>query len=554
MRENLKYRIDSFLRKVKLRPDTVAGKCRLQFGLALVLILALALLIPYYWMDKLAEKSPLDTGSAITELLLSGHIYNHDKLGRESSIGIISENEELGPLNPDSQRRVRWVRIKEDDPQLLAQLSQEQYEVLDMLKSDEAPSGYSWMEKKDGKPFRYYMQLVRAQDRCLRCHNSQGMAVPFNAGQEVGAVIYKTMDVNTENTRLMNQLFIVFAGLLAGLGAIIAVYVIIQRIILHPIRQLRALVNNISDGQMDARAAIKTGDEYQSLSGAFNDMLDGLEESQTKLRDANTQLDSKIVELSERNIELFKANKLKSEFLANMSHEFRTPLNAILGFADILKEKPGEDVDKSRRYADNIVRSGRSLLNMINDLLDLAKAEAGKLKLHISKTSIDELCNSLSIFFSPITEKQLIKVKVRIEEEIPIIETDAGKVQQILYNFFSNATKFTPEGGKILISAHMLDEKTIRISVSDTGCGIPEDQLGSIFEKFRQIDGSITRNGAGTGLGLAISTELANLLAANVSVESKFGEGSTFHLDLPIMSPQQVDNIKKAQDSDEEQD
>ena len=156
----------------------------------------------------------------------------------------------------------------------------------------------------------------------------------------------------------------------------VAFYSIAQRIILRPIRQLRALVGNVAEGNLDARSAIKTGDEYEKLSDAFNEMLDGLQESQEKIRQANVQLDAKIAQLSDRNIELFKANKLKSEFLANMSHEFRTPLNAILGFAQLLREKPADAPEKSKRYAENIIASGRSLLNMINDLLDLAKAQA----------------------------------------------------------------------------------------------------------------------------------------------------------------------------------
>ncbi|MHC5184250.1 MAG: sensor histidine kinase [Planctomycetota bacterium] len=126
-------------------------------------------------------------------------------------------------------------------------------------------------------------------------------------------------------------------------------------------------------------------------------------ESQHKLEQANKNLDAKISQLSEKNIELFKANKIKSEFLANMSHEFRTPLNAILGFAELLREKPAVDVEKSKRWAENIVSSGRSLLNMINDLLDLAKAESAKMEIYIDKTSVPKLLEGLTAFFSPLT-------------------------------------------------------------------------------------------------------------------------------------------------------
>ena len=208
-------------------------------------------------------------------------------------------------------------------------------------------------------------------------------------------------------TLFMNRLWIVVAGLLAATGAMVAFYTITQRVILRPIRQLRAMVNNVAEGNYDTRSAIRTGDEYERLSDAFNHMLDNLMDSQHKLERANAQLDAKISELSGKNVELYKANKLKSEFLANMSHEFRTPLNAILGFAELLREKPAADAEKSRRWAENIISSGRSLLNMINDLLDLAKAEAGKMELRVEKTSIPQLLEGLTAFFSRTGEEEI---------------------------------------------------------------------------------------------------------------------------------------------------
>jgi signal transduction histidine kinase len=338
-------------------------------------------------------------------------------------------------------------------------------------------------------------------------------------------------------TILMNRLWISIAGLLAAIGAMVAFYIITQRVILRPIRQLRALVNNVAEGNLDARSVIKSGDEYERLSEAFNDMLDGLQDSQEKLRQANKQLDAKIGQLSDRNIQLFKANKLKSEFLANISHEFRTPLNAILGFAELLRERGAEDADKSRRYAENIITSGRNLLNMINDLLDLAKAEAGKMELRIEKTSIPHLCESVAGFFGPLVLEKQIRMALDIAPDIPLVQTDYGKVQQILYNLVSNAIKFTPIGGRAGIRACMLDDLTVRISVSDTGPGIAAENHDKIFEKFRQIDGSLTRQGGGTGLGLAICSELASLLAGTISLESELGKGSTFSLDIPINLP-----------------
>jgi signal transduction histidine kinase len=217
-----------------------------------------------------------------------------------------------------------------------------------------------------------------------------------------------------------------------------------------------------------------------------------------------------------------------------MSHEFRTPLNAILGFAELLREKPAVDIEKSRRWAENILSSGRSLLNMINDLLDLAKVESAKMKVNIDKTGIPQLLEGLTAFFSPLTEQKMIKVRLDVADNIPIVYTDAQKVQQILYNLLSNAIKFTPENGRIQITAMMADDTTVRITVADSGPGISTEHQQKIFDKFHQVDGSITRKGEGTGLGLAISKQLADLLAATISLESTLGKGATFSLELPV--------------------
>jgi signal transduction histidine kinase len=307
-------------------------------------------------------------------------------------------------------------------------------------------------------------------------------------------------------------------------------------------------VNNVAEGNLDIRSSINTRDEYEKLAEAFNHMLDNLQDIQQKLRDANKQLDQKIAQLSERNIELFKANKIKGEFLANMSHEFRTPLNSIIGFAEILKEKAGRsEKDKSLRYSENIITAGKSLLNMINDLLDLAKTEAGRMRLHIDKFKIIQLLNELVASFSVMTKNKKIKVKLTVEDDIPELSTDSGKIRQILYNFVSNSVKFTPERGRIEIHASMLDEKMLRIAVTDTGCGISKQDQERIFEKFRQADGSITRDSAGTGLGLALSKELANLLAGSVGLESTLNQGSTFWLDIPITISPEPDEPEQPQ-------
>ena len=522
-------------RWLHLKPETVAEKCRLQFGIAIIIILFVALLIPYLWMGKLTDNIALQTGRSIVDIILDGHINQYirfEKATERIAEGTYSED----PLPAEYTPPVRWLDFSSGGKEFDAdKLTDAQAQQLRRLIDEDSRDIAMWREQNGKDIEDNYIQIIKAEEDCLRCHNQQGTAVAFNSKELIGAMVIKLDNKELSHTVLMNNALVIFAGLLAGASAIIAVYMIVQRVILRPIRQLRALVNNVSEGNLDARSAINSNDEYERLANAFNSMLDGLQESQEKLREANKELDSKIIELSDRNIELFKANKLKSEFLANMSHEFRTPLNAILGFSDILREGTPKDAEKIKRYASNISDSGRNLLLLINDLLDLAKAEAGRIEVRLEKTGIGQLCNGVVGFFMLMTEKKGIEMVVDIDENLPLVNTDAAKVQQILYNFVSNAIKFTPAGGKITVSANLSDEKTIRIAVIDTGCGIAPEHHEQIFEKFRQLDGSITRNGAGTGLGLAISKELANLISAKISVQSSVGKGSAFYLDLPII-------------------
>lgn len=528
MAKQFKEKLADMFKNIQLKPVTVAAKCRLQFGGAVILIIFLALLIPHYWMGKLTDNAGIDLGRTILYLVKNDKFVLDKTMGKGVSRLKLPEDANAVDLP------VRWVEIKKDDPNSLGELSHEERTIVKGILRDDSIDDYFWISTgKNGVSYSNYITVVRAKDISSDSQYIENVASGFSANEPVGVLITQTPALQISRTKLFNNLAIIVAGLVAGVGALVAFYIIAQRIILSPIRQIRAMVNNVTEGNLDARSTIKTQDEYQRLADAFNSMLDGLQASQEKLRKANTQLDTKISELSDRNIELYKANKLQSEFLANISHEFRTPLNAILGFAEILKSK-GEN-DKNIRYADNIVTSGRNLLTMINDLLELAKLEAGRMELRQESTSIPELCRGLVTFFAPLIETKNMKMEFVLKNDIPLFYTDQMKIQQILFNFISNAIKFTPEEGSIEISAGMIDDKTVRIEVTDTGMGIAEKDYEKIFEKFRQSDSSITRKISGTGLGLAISKELAMLLAGNIGVISKEGHGSTFWLEIPLM-------------------
>ncbi len=529
---NFKNIFKKLLELVRLAPVSLAAKCRLAFGAAAGLTLILSLLIPYIWMGQLTKKTLLDAGKAKSDELLRSH-FQMINPGQ----GALSPLSNTGAVLDPNESEIRWIRLANQSDAQIPQISKRQNQWIHSLKKEHEKDDDIFYSQRKHKSYSNYVRIFRANDNCISCHNPQGAAVAFNKNEPIGAVIIQRSLAELSRTIWLNRVWIFVAFIIAGTGAIVAFYVITQRVILSPVRQLRAMANNVAEGNFDIRSGINTGDEYEKLANAFNHMLDSLEASQEKLRQANKQLDDKIVELSDRNIELFRANKVKGEFLANISHEFRTPLNAILGFAEILREKGATlKEEKGRKYAEHILAGGQNLLKMVNDLLDLAKTEAGKMKLHIENTSIKEICHGIVAPFATITRKNKIKVRLIIDDNIPPLSTDAGKVRQIIYNFLSNAVKFTPERGRIEIRASMRDDKTVRISVSDTGCGIAKEDQEKIFEKFRQADGSLTRESTGSGLGLAISRELATLLAGSVGLESEVGKGSTFWVDIPVIS------------------
>ncbi len=534
MRIRISQLVEGVLRSLRLSPLSLAAKCRITFGLAVLLSLIIALSIPYVWMGQLTKLNVLGKPQDRLESVL---LQAHFRLRTPGEL-------KLRELNPDGTARdpndpsVRWIDLRGGaNRKLLATLGGVRKEMVADLLKDESRIDDLQFTKTGGLLQSHYVRVFRATEGCIACHNAEGPAAAFAPNEVVGVALLDTRGIGSDlqRTRMLNRLWIVVAGLIGGTGAMVAFYWITQRLILSPIRQLRALANNVAEGHLDIRSTMTTGDEYERLAEAFNHMLDSLQAAQEKLRQANRQLDAKIVELSESNIELFKANKLKSEFLANMSHEFRTPLNAILGFAQVLREKPGLlKKEQGLRYADNIITSGNRLLSMINDLLALARAQAGKLELHVEPMSLSELCESVVSSFRILAKKKRLRLAAQISPDIPILVTDGGKVLQVLYNFLSNAVKFTPPRGQVTLTAAMLDDKTVRIAVADTGCGIAEADQAQIFQKFRQVDGSITRESSGTGLGLAICKELAGLLAGSVGLKSEVNFGSTFWLDIPV--------------------
>lgn len=243
----------------------------------------------------------------------------------------------------------------------------------------------------------------------------------------------------------------------------------------------------------------------------------------------------KMEELRLENERLAYANEAKSEFLAIMSHELRTPMNAVIGFSELMKaKKAGELNEKQERYMDNILISSKHLLVLINGILDLTRVEAGKIELVIEKIVVHDAINETLNLLKATAEKRNVIFKKEIDPQLDYIEADRQRFKQILVNLVSNAVKFSkPEGGIVTVTAKK-EENMAKISVSDTGIGIKEEDLGKLFQPFLQLDMSFSRKYGGTGLGLAISKQLVELQGGKIRAESKYGEGSTFTFLLPL--------------------
>jgi len=258
-------------------------------------------------------------------------------------------------------------------------------------------------------------------------------------------------------------------------------------------------------------------------------------ELEDRVREATRDLEERNLRLQWQSQELEKAYRLKSEFLANMSHELRTPINALIGYTALMLDRIyGDLTTKQEEGLHRIQVSSHHLLALINDILDLAKIEAGKMPVHLERVSLNDVVQEVAAQMEPIVKRKGLEFTIQLPGEPVYMETDRTKVKQIVLNLISNAVKFTARG-TVSVSTRANGEQ-VRIAVSDTGIGIRPQDLEVIFEEFRQVDQSRTREYGGTGLGLSITRKLIALLGGDIAVASQYGRGSTFTVMLPLNS------------------
>jgi len=345
----------------------------------------------------------------------------------------------------------------------------------------------------------------------------------YYRGDRLGS-IYLLVSTAEVNHRILRDLAVLLTVLAITLSIALLVAYRLQRVISGPILELARTTHRVSlTGDTSLRATKMADDEIGALCDGFNDMLDKIEHREGE-RDA--------AELRTQE---------KTRFLANMSHELRTPLNSIIGFSEILLSRAKGLEGRDRKFLGNIHTSGKHLLTIINDILDLSKVEAGRMDLQPEAVSLPALVEGVCTVMKPVADREGIALRVDAPHEVPWIWADPVKIKQILYNLISNAVKFSHHGSQVTIAVHELaaaesplGEATLEMSVRDEGIGIDPLEHHRIFDPFRQVDSTAGRRFGGTGLGLSLVKSFAEMHGGAVIVDSALGRGSSFRVLLPV--------------------
>ena len=563
-------------------------KCRLLFGFWLTLLISgafwgvekvssdlilrntrttardvvdVALMKPHfsYWETREDQQGFADT--LVKELALTDGRHTHEILVPDrdikprdiANIQIPSNAREIQIITDlkamvDTEQQAAASGDPEADPSNVPDVNiAELFSVTDEAEEDRPV--FKERVLKEINEYQYY-DPIRWGSTCIICHSDQ---TPGVEGEGAGTAVTGTQlpftvikvripYEETQNAIHNARAILISVAIVTVFVSMIALYVIIRLLVVRPLNHLREVSDRISHGDLKQRAEISTDDEFEELGTSFNRMVRHLTEAQHELKLVNADLDTKVDEMAQLNMQLYDMNRMKDEFMANMSHELRTPLNSIIGFSEVLQSVQSLD-DKQMRYAENIQKSGRMLLEMINEILDLAKIEAGKLEVKPTEVMLGAVVSAQCDLVRSLVEEKNISLEVKLNLTDRQVVQDQGKIQQILTNLLSNAIKFTPEGGRITVTVAADDKlpDCFEIRIADTGIGIAMEDCEHIFEKFRQGNvssgqDSLTREYAGTGLGLSIVKELCRILGGEVTVESQLGIGSTFLVRLPFVT------------------
>jgi signal transduction histidine kinase/CheY-like chemotaxis protein len=397
-------------------------------------------------------------------------------------------------------------------------------------------------EVRDGRRYLLTIDAIDNRPECYHCHGT--------SRRVLGGLITRHSTDSTYGAIAALRTHTIAISLLGIAALVLLAYLLLVRLVTRPVEELAEKAGRIAAGDLDVAVTARSEDAIGMLGRSFNSMARSVKDSYSQLssfsKELEREVDRRTTMLREKTFLLERANrelreldKLKSSFLANMSHELRTPMNSIIGYTDLLIDRVDGEINlEQEKSLGKVQHNARHLLQLINDILDMAKIESGKVTLDPASVDIRALTESMATIFEPTIARKGLAFNLDLGVDLPAVYVDEDKVRQIFINLLSNAVKFTSQGA-ITISVSPLApnggglSRYVKICVDDTGIGIRPGDLGTLFDKFSQIDSSTVRRYEGTGLGLSIARGLVVLHKGKIWATSILGKGSTFCFTLP---------------------
>ncbi len=440
-------------------------------------------------------------------------------------------------------------------------------EALRAFEADPSVTERYGFAKVGGQSVFRYVSVMKVSENCIECHGGPKGEIDvtgypkegWEAGDIAGAVsvvVPTELSFANMNASIVNN--VLFFVLLMACMAVVF-YVVLSRLVTNPLTNLQESLALVADGSrtfLDGKetpvqlardprelyASREVDDLFEQfdsmarrLAGLYANLESQVSERTEQLSAANLELDRQRRRVEEINAQLARDNRYKSDFLAIVSHELRTPLTSILAFADLMADTVDPADAASRRQLEEIEKNGAILLEMVDNVLETARIQAGSERLNLELVDLNDIVGMVEASNQPVALKKGVAMSTAVDADVPLIMSDWEKVRRILVNLVSNAVKFTPAGGLVDVHATWVPERSrVRIEVADTGIGIPSDKQDLIFGRFTQENMSTVRRYGGSGLGLSLVKDLVSMLGGTVGVTSEVGAGSTFSVELPV--------------------